>query len=57
MWIDLFQALAEAGGPPAQVLIDPSAVKARRSASGEKGGSKIRPSADRAAIARRKSTR
>ena len=57
VWVDLFGALAEAGGPPTQVLIDSSAVKAHRSASGGKGGSKIRPSAARAADARRRSTR
>jgi transposase len=34
VWVDLFHALASAGGPPAQVLIDSSAVKAHRSASG-----------------------
>ncbi|MEJ0094006.1 MAG: IS5 family transposase [Methylocella sp.] len=38
VWIDLFHALAQAGGPPAQVLIDSSAVKAHCSASGGKGG-------------------
>src|SRR3954469_16107950 len=27
VWVDLFRALAQAGGPPAQVLIDSSAVK------------------------------
>src|SRR4051794_24468452 len=57
VWVDLFRALAQAGGPPAQVLIDSSAVKAHRSAAGEKGGRKISPSAVRAAAARRKSTR
>ena len=57
VWTDLFHALAQAGGPPAQVLIDSSAVKAHRSATGGKGGRKIRPSADRAVGARRKSTR
>ena len=57
VWVDLFHALAPAGGPPAQVLIDSSAVKAHRSASGGKGGSKIRPSAARAADARPRSTR
>src|SRR5436853_4724103 len=57
VWIDLFAALAEAGGPPTQVLIDSSAVKAHRSAAGGKGGRKISPSAVRAAAARRKSTR
>ena len=38
VWIDIFHALASAGGPPAQVLIDSSAVKAHRCASGGKGG-------------------
>ena len=40
VWIDLFHALAQAGGPPEQVLIDSSAVKAHRSASGGKRGEK-----------------
>ncbi len=56
IWVALFHELARAGGPPAQVLIDPSAVKAHRSASGGKGGRKIRPPAARAADARPKST-
>ena len=38
VWSDIFQALSSAGGPPAQVLIDSSAVKAHRCASGGKGG-------------------
>ena len=49
VWSDVFHALASAGGPPAQVLIDSSAVKAHRCASGGKGGSAIKPSAARAA--------
>jgi transposase len=57
VWMDLFHALAQAGGPPVEVLIDSSAVKAHRSASGGKGGRKIRASAARAADARPKSTR
>jgi transposase len=56
VWIDIFDILASAGGPPAQVLIDSSAVKAHRCASGGKGGSKIRLSADRAVDAPPKST-
>ncbi len=56
VWVDLFHVLANAGGPPSQVLIDSSAVKAHRSASGAKGGSKSRPSVDPAADARQKST-
>jgi len=38
VWVDIFQALASAGGPPAEMLIDSSAVKAHRCASGGKGG-------------------
>ncbi|WP_245517719.1 IS5 family transposase [Methylorubrum sp. Q1] len=37
VWTDLFETLAKAGGPPSQVLIDSSAVKAHRCASGGKG--------------------
>ena len=44
---NLFQALAQAVGPSAHVLIDSSAVKAHRSAAGGKGGRKIKPSAAR----------
>ena len=36
IWMALFQALAQAGGPPAHVLMDSSAVKAHRSAHGGK---------------------
>jgi transposase len=57
VWTGLFEALASAGGPPAQVLIDSSAVKAHRCASGGKGGSRAKPSAARAAAARPRSTR
>src|SRR5471030_2039392 len=57
VWADIFHALASAGGPPEQVLIDSSAVKAHRCASGGKGGSKIRRSAARAADAQPRSTR
>src|SRR3981081_4564489 len=56
VWVDIFDILASAGGPPAQVLIDSSAVKAHRCASGGKGGSKIRQSVGHAADARPKST-
>ena len=49
VWTDIFHALASAGGPPAEVLIDSSAVKAHRCASGGKGGSTARPLAARAA--------
>lgn len=57
VWVDVFHALASAGGPPAQVLIDSSAVKAHRCASGGKGGNSLRRSAVRAAGAPRRSTR
>ena len=56
VWVDIFDILASAGGPPAQVLIDSSAVKAHRCASGGKGGNAIRPLADRAVDAPPKST-
>src|SRR5271154_5648344 len=39
VWVALFQALAQVGGPP-EHLIDSSAVNAHRSASGGKGGAK-----------------
>ena len=42
VWMDVFQALASAGGPPAELLIDSTAVKAHRCASGGKGGSSAR---------------
>jgi len=38
VWRDVFEALAAAGGPPAEVLIDSTHVKAHRSAAGGKGG-------------------
>jgi len=57
IWIDIFHALASAGGPPAQVLIDSSAVKAHRCASGGKGGNSRRPLAARVADEPRKSMR
>src|SRR6476661_3566216 len=57
VWLDIFHALASAGGPSAVVLIDSSAVKAHRCASGAKGGHSRRRSAVPAAGGRRKSTR
>ena len=54
IWVDLFHALASAGGPPAQVLIDSSAVKAHRSAMGGKGGNTSRPLGARVGDARLK---
>ncbi|GAB0120276.1 hypothetical protein Acid7E03_43480 [Acidisoma sp. 7E03] len=43
VWTSLFYALATVGGPPAEVLIDSSAVKAHRCASGGKEGSAGKP--------------
>jgi transposase len=57
VWTDIFHALASTGGPPAEVLIDSSAVKAHRCASGGKGGNSRKQSAARAAGGRLKSTR
>lgn len=57
VWLEIFHALAATGGPPAEVLIDSSAVKAHRCASGGKGGNTIRRSAARAVDGRQKSTR
>jgi transposase len=57
IWQNIFQALASAGGPPAQVLIDSSAVKAHRCAAGGKGGNKVRRLVARVAVAPRKSMR
>ena len=57
VWVDIFHALASAGGPPVEVLIDSSAVKAHRCASGGKGGNSRRRSAVPAAGGRQKSTR
>ena len=38
VWTGLFEALASLSGPPAQVLIDSSAAKSHRCASGGKRG-------------------
>jgi len=43
VWTDVFHVLASAGGPPAELLIDSSAVKAHRCAAGGKGGNSARP--------------
>ncbi len=43
VWTEIFHALASAGGPSAEVLIDSTAVKAHRCASGGKGGNSLRP--------------
>ena len=51
VWRNVFETLAAAGGPPAEVLIDSTHIKAHRSAAGGKGGLKPRPSASRVAAA------
>ena len=55
IWSNIFYALVATGGPPAVLLIDSSAVRAHRSASGGKGGSKARPLDAHAAAAPPKS--
>jgi transposase len=55
VWVRLFHALASAGGPPAHVLMDSSAVKTHRSAAGAKGGSRARRSGARVGAARQRS--
>lgn len=55
VWERLFERLAEAGGPPATLMIDATHVKAHRSAAGGKGGPRRRPSDDHAADAPPKS--
>lgn len=57
IWADLFVALAAAGGPPAELLLDSTHVRAHRCATGGKGGSTTRRSASAAAGARPSSTR
>ena len=56
-WVRIFEALADEGGPPSQAMIDSSAVRAHRSASGGKGGSGPKRSAARAVGGPRRSTR
>jgi transposase len=57
LWQELFAALAACGDPPILAMVDSTSVKVHRSASGAKGGSTTKPSAGRAAVAPRKSTR
>ena len=49
IWSNIFRSLASAGGPPAEILLDSSAVKAHRCAGGGKGGNSPRRSGGRAA--------
>jgi transposase len=57
LWQDIFAALAGCAEPPGVAMIDSTAVRAHRAASGAKGGNAAKPSAARAADARPKSTR
>ena len=57
VWENAFVALAAAGGPPAEVLLDSTHVKAHRSAAGGKGGRSSRRSASAEAVGTPKSTR
>jgi len=56
VWQAVFAALAAAGGPPAEVLLDSTHVKAHRCAAGGKGGSGARRSASAVAAAPPRST-
>ena len=56
VWADVFRALAATGGPPAEVLLDSTHVKAHRCAAGGKGGLGSRHSASAAAGAPPRST-
>jgi transposase len=57
VWAELFHTLAAAGGPPAELLLDSTHVKAHRCAAGGKGGSPARRSASAVADAPPRSTR
>lgn len=56
LWQELFATLAASEEPPLVAMVDSTAVRAHRSASGAKGGSMAKPSAARAADARPRST-
>ena len=56
LWQELFAALAACEEPPLVAMVDSTAVRAHRSASGAKGGSTARLSVVRAAAAQPKST-
>ena len=55
LWQNMFAALATCDDPPVVAMIDSTAVRAHRAASGAKGGNEIKPSGARAAVARPKS--
>ena len=56
VWAEVFHTLAAAGGPPAELLLDSTHVRAHRCATGGKGGSTSRRSASAVAGAPPKST-
>jgi transposase len=56
LWQEIFAALAACDDPPDVAMIDSTLVRAHRSASGAKGGSRHKPSDARAVAARRRST-
>jgi len=55
-WQPIFDALVEKSATPQSLSLDSTSVKAHRSASGGKGGSRRKPSAAPVVGARRKST-
>jgi transposase len=57
VWRRIFETLAAAGGPPAEVMLDATYAKAHRSASGGKGGSVRKPSGARVVGGPPRSTR
>jgi transposase len=57
VWERIFLQLADAGGPPASLMLVATHAKAHRSAAGGKGGRTSRPSDDRAADEQPRSTR
>ena len=56
VWRKVFETLAATGGPPAEILIDSTHIKAHRSAAGGKGGLGRKPSAAPEAVATPSST-
>ena len=56
IWQRIFEALAATGGPPVEVLLDSTHVKAHRCSAGGKGGRKTRQSGALEAAARPSST-
>ena len=55
-WQAIFAALAGHSKEPVKLVLDPTSIKAHRSAAGGKGGRRAKPSGAPAADARRKST-